>query len=350
MARRKARVRPAQKWTGYGILTLLVLITAGLLIQQSRFNPAVGGGRRAPPAPGGGPPPPPPRGPGVSPAAPGPTQPATARMFPQVPGFTSLGPVESFGPETLSDKIDGKAELYLAAGFKNMSCRSFNLGGAHGIHVDVYLYDMGTPNHAFAVFSEQRRPGSTTIPLTANAYTTPNALFFTRGRFYVEIVAAQTSGTLHQSLQAYATALLAKLPASGGGDANPAALFPPDGLARDTVRLSAADTFGLQGLNNVYTGEYRFKSGTATAFIAARPTPAAAQADAKRYLDFLAANGYKPEPAPPGLPEAKLLVLDDSYEIVMVRGKTLAGVHDATSREAALELAAKLQKALAGPP
>lgn len=333
MARGKAKVSAAQKLTGYGIIAVLGLIAVWLVIQQSSFNPAVRVAMHAPLLQG--------RPQVVSGQAPS----ATAALLPEVAGFTSLAPVESFGPENLSDKIDGKAELYLPAGFKAMSCRSFSLGAAGGAHVEVFLYDMGSPPNAYAVFSGQRRPGSPSIPLTANAYATANALFFTQGRFYVEIVADRASEALNSSLNAYAAALLAKLPSQ---DETPgaAALFPKEGLARDTVRLCAADTFGCEGLINVLTGEYSLKSGKATAFIGQRDTPEQAQAEAKRYLDFLAANGYQKieTPGPPG--DFQVLALDNSFEIVFVQGRTLVGVHDATSLPAALELADRLKTAL----
>ncbi len=328
MARRKARVGAPQKLTGYVILAVLGLITVGLLIQQSHFNLAVVMATRAP-------------------LLQGRPQAAAAAFIPEAPGFTPLAPVESFGPENLSDKIDGKAELYLPAGFKEMSCRSFRLEAAGGAHVEVFLYDMGSPPHAYAVFSGQRRPGSPSIPLTANAYATANALFFTRGRFYVEIVADRAGEALQTSLEAYATALLAKLP-SEGETQDLAALFPKEGLAPDTVRLSATDTFGLEGLNNVLTGEYSLKAGTATAFIAERHTPEQAHSEARRYLDFLAANGYQKVQTPGAPGDIPVLVLDNSFEMVFVQGRTLAGVHDASSPVAALELAAKLRTALKG--
>ena len=116
------------------------------------------------------------------------------------------------------------------------------------------------------------------------------------------------------------------------------------------MRLSAADTFGLEGLNNVFTGEYTLKDGKATAFMAQRDTPEQAQAEAKRYLDFLAANGYQKVQAPGPPADLQVLVLDNSFEIVFVEGRTLAGVHDATSLAAALELAAKLRTELKGKP
>ena len=116
------------------------------------------------------------------------------------------------------------------------------------------------------------------------------------------------------------------------------------------MRLSAADTFGLEGFNKVLTGEYSLKAGKATGFIAQRDTPAQAQAEAKRYLEFLAANGYQKVQAPGPTGDLSVFVLDNSFEIVFVEGRTLAGVHDATSLAAALELAAKLRTGLKGKP
>jgi len=333
MARGKAKVGAAQKLTGYGILAVLGLIAVGLLIQQSRFNPAVIVAMRGPELTG--------RPQAASTQA----QAATTALLPEVAGFNPLAPPQSYGPETLSDKIDGKAELYLSAGFKEMSCRSFGLGAIEGAHVEVLLYDMGSAPNAYAVFSGQRRPGSPSSPLTANAYATTNALFFTQGRFYVEIVADRASAALQSSLESYATALLAKIPAEGETK-DAAALFPKEGLVRETVRLCATDTFCLEGLNNVLTGEYSLKAGKATAFVAVRDTPEQAQAEARRYLDFLAANGYQKVQTPGEPGDLSVLVLDNSFEIVFVEGRTLAGVHDATSLAAALELAAQLQAAL----
>ncbi len=337
MARKQAKVGRAQRLTGYGIIALLGLISIGLLVRQARFNPAVNVALSAPLS-------------GRTQAASSPTAVATAALIPEVPGFTPLAPGESFGPDNLSDKIDGKAELYLPAGFKEMSRRKFGLGAADKTYVEVFIYDMGSASNAFAVFSGQRRPGSASLPLTANAYATANALFFTQGRYYVEIVADRASESLQSSLVAYATALLAKLPAAGERKRkDPKAFFPKEGLAPDTVRLCATDTFCVEGLNNVLTGEYSLKSGKATGFIAQRDNPEQAQAEAKRYLEFLAANGYqKIEPAPPG--DFQVLALDNSFEIVFVQDKALAGVHDATSAAAALELAAKLKNELKGQP
>ncbi len=332
MARRKVKVSPAQSFTGYSIIALLGLIVIGMLFRQAYFNPAVKVVLHAPLS-------------GKMEKASGQ---ASAALFPEVSGFTPLAPVESFGPDNLSDKIDGKAELYLPAGFKEMSCRKFGVAAAEKAYLEVFLYDMGSPQNAFAVFSSQRRPGSPNSPLTTNAYSTSNALFFTRGKYYVEIVADRASEKLTAAMGTYAKALLARLPA-GEGQAksrDPRALFPKEGLAPDTLRLCATDTFCLEGLNNVLTGEYNLKSGKATGFIAQRDSLEASRAEAKRYVDFLIANGYKR--IEPSSGDFQVLVLDNSYEIVFVMGKFMMGVHDATTLEAAVELATKMKNEMKG--
>jgi len=333
MARRQAKVGPNQKLAGYGILAVLGVITVWLLIQQAYFNPAVLVAGRAV------------RGEGTQ-AVSGQAAAATAAFIPEVPGFKPLAPVQSYGPQNLSDKINGKAELYLSAGFQEMSCRSFQLAEGEKAHVEVFIYDMGTPQNAYAVFSGQRRPDSASSDLTANAYATGNALFFTQGRYYVELVGDRASPALQNSLKTCAKALLDKLPSEGGAK-DWTKLLPPEGLAKDTVRLSAADTFGMAGFNHVLTADYTFKDGYATGFLAERDTKEQAQEDARRYRDFLLGVGYK-KIQPPGAPEgSEVLTLEDSsFEIILVQGKILAGVHDASSPDVALDLANRLISAL----
>ena len=123
---------------------MLGLIAVWLLVQQSRFNPAVTAVLQAPGLAGR-----------IQAGAPS----ATAGLIPEAAGFTPLAAAQSYGPDNLSDKIDGKAELYLSAGFKEMSCRSFTLENPQGAHLEVFVYDMGSPQNAYAVFSSQRRSG-----------------------------------------------------------------------------------------------------------------------------------------------------------------------------------------------
>jgi hypothetical protein len=338
MTGRRLRSSPGQTVVAWTVLAILAGLAGWLWTRQSILSPAVEAALR-PPQPVGT----------VRPA--GAAAFATAAFLDALPAVNPAGPVESFDLDTLSDKIDGKAELYLAAHFKEMSCRAFN--GPDGTRYQVYLYAMEAPRDAFAVLSAQRRPGATTSEVTPDASLTENTLSFTKGSHFVELTADRAGARTQAGLADMGASLANRLP----GDATPAgvaltetAIFPTEGLDPPSLRLAASDAMGLAGFSNVYTADYALPGGQATAFLAIRDTPPAAVADAGAFAAFLTQNGYAPASPPPTTPPpdgATVLAADGSFEIIFTRGRVLAGVHDATSLPVALDLAGRLNRALA---
>ena len=51
---------------------------------------------------------------------------------------------ENFRPDDVYNKIDGKADLYLTAGFVHMTCQRFELKAANDDWMEWFVYDMGT--------------------------------------------------------------------------------------------------------------------------------------------------------------------------------------------------------------
>ena len=320
---------------GYAVLGVLAVLTIWLFVRQSQFNPAVIVAMNHP------------KGAGKLVSGQQAEAATLTASFLEILGDAALSPVESYNAETLSDKINGKAELYLASGFQEMSNRAFAAGGAAGVRVDVYLYAMESPKDAFAVLSGQRRQGAEQLSLTANAYATENALFLTKDRFYLELIGDQASPQLRPALEAMAQTLLAALPTEDGqGSGADTDLFPPEGLKKDTVRLAVSDALGMEGFQNVYTAEYALPQGEAAAFLAVRATPDEAAVQAKAYVDFLAANGFKPAAPAQNLPGVTIMTMDTLVQVVMAKGRVLAGVHDAANTEAALALAAELSRSV----
>ncbi len=333
MALRRTGPGRAERAVSAGVLALLTAAAVWLGCAQSHLSPAVLVALSPPPPPVAG--------------ASGRAF-ATAAFLDDLAGATPAGAVESYDPETLSDRIDGKAELYLAANFKEMSVRPFALPG--GARLDASVYAQAAPRDAYAVLSSQRRPGAEPSALAPDAYATQNALYFTRGPFYVELSADRADPATRQALAEVAKSLFARLPAGEASGENaprdPKALFPAEGMDSQSLRLAAADAMGMAGFSNVYTADYALAAGAATAFIAGRDTPAAAGAEASAFAAFLLQNGYARQAAD-GLPEgAVLLAAPGSFEIIWTRGGLIAGVHDAISREAAVELAGKLAASL----
>jgi len=336
MARARIRTTAGEKKAGYGVLAVLAMVSLWLFSSQAQFNPAVivamnhpkGAGKLLTGQQAG-------------------ASSQTASFLADLQGYSALSGVESYTPETLSDKIDGKAELYLASGFQEMSCRSYSPGDSSQARVEAFLYAMESPKDAFAVFSGQRRQGAEPLTLSPNAYATENAVFLTSGRFYIELVADKATPEIPPALEALAQSLLSVLPKDDSQSAD-ADLFPPAGMRKDSLRLAITDALGMEGLENVYTAEYSLPRGEAAAFLAVRATPEEATAQALAYSTFLAANGFKEVKAPAGLSGAKIMAMDNLVQVVMSKGRIFAGVHDATSAEAALELAAELAKSLEG--
>lgn len=339
MPKPRARAGTAEKLASLGVLAVLAAAALWLCSAQARFNPAV---IVAMAHPKGQPP-------AGAPAAA--SSSLTAQLLESLSAFSPLSSTESYNAETLSDKIDGKAELYLASGFMEMSCRAYAAGDGGQARVEVFLYAQGTPDDAFSVFSGQRRPGSPSLALTANAYSAGNAVFFAKGSFYAELVADRATPDVLAALESMAGALAAALPAEGGEDqaarTGVTGLFPAEGLQTDSVRLAASDALGMQGLQNVYTADYMVGDTLAGAFLASRASPGEAQAQAQAYQAFLAENGFRKVEAPQGAPpDAAVMAMEGMVQVVMARGSVLAGVHDAQDMATALRLASMLNERL----
>jgi hypothetical protein len=256
-------------------------------------------------------------------------------------GQTPLGPLETFDATNLSDKINGKAELYLTAGFVRLYTQRFKDKAAGDVWLEVFVYDMQTTQNAFSVFSAQRREGAQTVTIGQYAYQTQNALFFVHGPFYVEIIASDVSPDIMEPMIRFAGAFIEKHPVKTQ-TITEKELFPEKGLIQNSISLIAADAFGYDRFDQIFTATYRLKGIELSAFFSRRKTSREAQELATAYLDFLTAFGGEPADADLGIKAAKMIHILDTYEIVFSHGAYLAGVREAAEKQPARELAIRL--------
>jgi len=255
-------------------------------------------------------------------------------------GVSALTTPESFGPDTLSDKIDGRAELYLASGFVGLECQRFGSGTNAARWFEVFVYNMGGFRRAYAVFSAQQREGAKNSDVASFAYKTANSLFFVRGSNYVEVVGSDISKSLSDDMTAFARRFTA------GPQIDESipeiALFPTAGLVPRTISLQLADGFGFEALDHLFTAEYRLNETKLTGYLTLRPSAADAVALMKKYVEFLIANGGTEEAAGAEIPALRMINLFGTYEIVFTSNAIVAGVHQAENRDAAAEFARQL--------
>ncbi|BBO78060.1 hypothetical protein DSCW_54770 [Desulfosarcina widdelii] len=255
--------------------------------------------------------------------------------------MSPFSPPERFGPETLYEKINGRADLYLSSGFVSLETQRFAMDATAGTWVEVFVYDMGTQQNAFSVFSMQRREDAHPDDIAPNAYRTENALFLAHKKFYIELIGTDASLDLQAAMGELASKFLQER-GGAAAEAPGADLFPKDDMRPGSLQLIAANAFGYEQLNRIYTEEYNLNGSRLTAFVSRRDDADAASALAREYQRTLISFGaVRIDEAIP-LEGAVALQFFDTYEIVFSRGDCFAGIHEADSLEAAMVLAGRL--------
>lgn len=269
----------------------------------------------------------------------------------QVEGMVPISSVEKYNAENLSDKINGKADLYLSAGFRSLESRRFGLVTDKARWMERYVYDMGGLRNAFSVFSAQRRPDAEPLALTSHAYLSANGLFLVHGPYYVEIIGTEASDPMQSRMKDLGAAFVRSRSASFE-KLQELALFPPDHNVPHTTQLMADSAFGIQVLDWVYTSNYADAAAQATVFISNRKTAEQALTALEAFIGYWKEFGGETVQAPDHLPDnlkdARIVLILDNYEIAMVQGEYLFGVHEATDLEFGLALAAGLQQSIEG--
>jgi len=313
------------------VVAALIGIGAAIYHRQSDFNPAVAAGRMM-------------LSKNQQPAARGDAA-AGSGWSGLLPAMASLTPPEVFGEANLSDKIDGKADLYLSSGFRQLKSQRFKMTGDGDIWLEIFAYDMGSLENAFSVFSQQRREDAVPTEFGRFSYRTENALFFLHGPFYVEIIGSGGTAPLLGQMRIFSQNFIQSTPVNAG-KLEELELFPGENMDPSSLALIAAGGFGYDRFNQIYTAGYTEGDTPMTAFLSRRSSQTEAQQLVQGYHDFLITYGGKVVTTTLPLKDVQVVDILGNYELFFARGNYLAGVHEAADREQAEQLALLLDKKL----
>jgi hypothetical protein len=266
-------------------------------------------------------------------------------LFSLPEGLLPLSPPELFDAENLSDKINGKAELYLSAGFIRLQAQRFKVQENQDVWFEAYVYDMGAGQNAFAVYSAQRRDDAQSADLTHYSYRADNALFFVHGAYYVEIIASATGPQTLAPMESFAGAFIRH---KGAEKKSITAenLFPKAGLLESSISLIATDAFGFVRFDRVFTAVYKLDDSEIMVFLSNRKSNDNAVKLAQAYFDFLLAfDGLEVQTDLP-VKGARMVDILETFEIIFSQGPYVAGVREAEDKDHARELAMRLVKKL----
>jgi len=327
MIRKNKHISSRQTFSSLAILTILIIIGAGVMTAQYRYNPAVLPKDAFLPTADK-----------ISRSSP----PSSDKSFLPLPlGLVPLTAGEIFEAQNLSDKINGKAELYLSAGFARLVSQRFKDERASDLWIEAFLYDMTNGHNAFSVFSAQRREDGVPLDLTLYSYRTSNALFLVHGSYYVEIIASEASERVVQPMKLLAERFIRNT-RTETAVINEMELFPQQDLVADSIALISSDAFGYEDLDKVYTAEYELDGAGLMAYFSRRQTVADAEKLSASYRNFLVNFGGQAIETQLPIKDAQLVEILDTYEIIFVNGAYMAGVREAVTIDQAKKLALRL--------
>jgi hypothetical protein len=257
--------------------------------------------------------------------------------------FSPMSDTESFDRVTLSDKINGKADGYLDAGFLHLTCRRFMSESLPDQWFEFYLYDMEIPRNAFSIYSKQKRDGVADQDFTEFAYATENAVFLASGKYYIEIISAAQDPDLVTGMIQMAENFIRQY-SEAGFTLPELAYLPTEGLDAKSVSLIPKDGFGYSEFNNIFTGTYQIGESRVMAFVSIRETSEEAAALVEGY-DSILSEFVGEERATPETDRVPGLVIVDlfgEYELFFARDNILAGVHGVADRKVGEKLAGDL--------
>ena len=260
-------------------------------------------------------------------------------------GFQKLSEAETYVPETLYEKIDGKAPLYIESGFVKLFTQRFASQNDDTLWFEVFTFDMATPKNAFSVYSVQKRPDALPLSLMQFAYSTENAQYFASDRFYVELIGSSESAVIFKAMSEVADKLTERLSESKVTEIHELILFPPDNLVAGSAKLYLSDAFGFDGFSDTFVCQYKIGEDPVTAFLSKCQSTQDARTVAESYYNFLIDNGGRDKPASDkNLQAIKCKVLDfyNTTEIVFAIGPYVAGIHEAKNQQSAEKVAAEL--------
>jgi hypothetical protein len=246
--------------------------------------------------------------------------------------------METFEKNTLPDKINGKAELYLTSGFARLYCQRFAEKNNPKTWWEAFVYDMETIRNSFAVYSGQKRSDGEKITISPFAYKTKNALFSLHGKYYVEIVASDVSQSTQEAMVSFAKNFLLKTPVRDEKilEFN---IFPKENISEEGIVLHSSSAFGFAHFDYVFAATYQIEKSDVTAFLSWRKTSKEAEDLAGAYYKFLLTNGASELKPSPGIPTGKAANMMDTIEIIFAHGRFIGGVRGSENKVASEKLA-----------
>lgn len=155
------------------------------------------------------------------------------------------GPVRVFEFENLYEKINGREGYYKSFGFKQLHFMTLELEGAPNTIVDIELFNLDKAVNALGAYNGERdKEAAPKVGDQGLTHYSRNALYMTRGQYYLRAVGSDESEPVLQELRH----ILARFEADLDGEALPwsyALFLGKLNLAPDAIAYFTENAFGF---------------------------------------------------------------------------------------------------------
>jgi hypothetical protein len=260
-------------------------------------------------------------------------------------GWEIYDEIAQFTAENLYEQINGRAEYYLAYDVVGATFASFDKSGENSDSINLTIYDMGTPTHAFGVFSGERSFDAARLKFGRDAYALDANYYVWKGQYYIKIISTGTTDELRQNGMNLAKNLDAFLPDSGEPVWGLGAL-PKKNRVPQSIQYFLVDALGLDFMLNTYTAKYYKNGQVISVFLSARDSLERAETTVRKFTRH--ANSYGAGCHGKTAKGVELVACDmrGSYDVVFQRGFLVAGVTDVLDENLAVEAAIELWRQL----
>jgi len=263
-------------------------------------------------------------------------RPATEAPLPTPSGTTWSPPqgIATYNPGNLWEKIDGRAEQYLAFDFEKLIFGTYRLAADPASAVDCFIYNMRDPLKAYGIYQSERSGHPDPIEVGKEGYATRSSLFFIKGKAYVQLIASEDSKATPEQLLALAKAIAASIADEGGGNWAES-VFPKKNQVAGSFAYQPRNALSLDFLNDVFTADYEIGDARLTLFIHQAADEAAAKKIFDLYADYVPKQGKIVERLKTDTGETLTADFGGEYDIIFSKGRFVGGATAASDLAAA---------------
>lgn len=186
-----------------------------------------------------------------------------------------LSETEVYSPETLYEKINGRAPAYLDFGFKELQCRTFAVEGKPEEFVDVFVFTMGSPLDAFGIYSMENAGEGEALDFVPDGVRGGLGCYFRRGDAYVQVNGSSEAPAVQRLVNRVARELALQLPANEQGLEARKGLSL-EGIRPGTMTYISENAYGQETLRGVFEAEVEQEGATLRVFVMRAGSPEAA--------------------------------------------------------------------------